>query len=147
MQLEPLNVAARSYPIRTRSSVVDLGDPGVARRTCADFLRLHLIAHYSLWWKLRKPALLMLEIERADSSHDRKPFLVEPNVSSEVWFYPWDDAELAQYFDPNENQWRAGPRPAITHLRLLVMPFDWVSVQPDAIEVQSVDAVRFGMTP
>lgn len=146
MQLQPLSVAARSHPIDTRSSRLDLGDP-TWPSDGADFLRLRLTVRYSLWWKLRKPALLMLEIERADSSHDRKPFLMEPNVSSEVWFYPWDDAELAQYFDPNETQWRLGPRPPITHLRLLVMPFDWVSVQPDVIEVQSADAVRFSLTP
>ena len=146
MQPQPLNIAVRSYPLSTRSATVDLGNPAWPINK-ADFLRLRLTVRYSLWWKLRKPALLMLEIERADSSLDRKPFLIEPNASSEVWFYPWDDTELAQYFDPNENRWHAGSRPAITHLRLLVMPFDWVSVQPDAIEVQSAEAVRLGMTP
>jgi hypothetical protein len=146
MQLRPVNIAPASYPILTRSSVIDLGDPAWPAGG-ADFLRLRLIVRYSRWWRLRKPALLLLEIERADSSHDRKPFIVEPNVSSEVWFYPWDDAELSQYFDPKENQWCLGLRPPITGLRVLVRPLDWVSVQPDAIEVQSADAVQFSMNP
>lgn len=146
MQLQPLNIALRSYPIHARSSQVDLGNP-VWPGDRADFLRLRLNVHYSPWWKLRKPALLLLEIEHPDAIYDQKAFLVEPNVSSEVWFYPGDEAELAQYFDSDEKRWRLGPRTPITGLRLLVMPFDWVSVQPDAIEVQAADAVSFGMTP
>ncbi len=144
MRLQPLTVAKRSYPIRTRRFQVDLGDPGWPAEN-VDFLRLRLTVHYSFWWRSRKPARLMLDIERADLSHAQKAFIVKPNGSSEVWFYPWDDAELSQYFNPDVNQWRLGPRPAITHLRLLVMPLDWVSVQPDTIEVQSADAVRVSM--
>jgi hypothetical protein len=140
----PLNAVLQSYPVRKRSSVLDLGEivwPGDG----ADFVRLRISVHYSLWWKVRKPARLVLEIEHADGSYDQKPFIVEPNVSSEVWFYPWDDAELAPFFDAEEAHWRTGSRPAVAHLRLLVMPLDWVSVQPDAIEVQSADAVKFSM--
>lgn len=144
MRLHPLTVAKRSYPIRTRRFQVDLGDPGWPAEN-VDFLRLRLTVHYSFWWRSRKPARLMLDIERADLSHAQKAFIVKPNGSSEVWFYPWDDAELSQYFNPDVNQWRLGPRPAITHLRLLVMPLDWVSVQPDTIEVQAADAVRVSM--
>ena len=142
---QSLSVAARSYPIRTRRSQLDLGDPGWP--SGADFLRLRLTVRYSFWWKLRKPALIMLEIERTDGSDVLVPFIVEPNVASEVWFYPWDDVELSQYFAADETDWRIGPRPAITHLRLVVRPLDWISVQPDMIEVQSADAVRFGMNP
>lgn len=140
----PLTVAARSYPIRTRGAAVNLGDPRWPLRG-TDFLRLRLTVHYSFWWRIRKPALLMLAIERSDSSRELKPFFVEPNVSSEAWFYPWSEAGLAGYFHADESSWRAGPRPAITHLRLLVGPLDWVSVQPDRIDVQSVDAVKVRM--
>ena len=146
IQLEPLNIAERSYPVRTRSSAVDLGAttwPIVG----GDALCLRLTVPYGLWWKLRKPARLVLEIERADSSYERKPFIVEPNVSSEVWFYPWDDAELAHYFDADEKHWRTGPRSPITHLRLLVMPLDWVSVQPDTIVIHSAHAARLSLAP
>ena len=144
MHLHPLNLGARSYPIPTGTAIVDLGDvtwPVVG----ADFLRLRLKLHYSFWWKLRKPASLVLEIERADSSYDRKPFIVEPNVSSEVWFYPWDDRELVQYFDADENNWRTGSRAGITHLRLLIKPFDWFSARPDRIEIQSAETVGVSM--
>jgi hypothetical protein len=144
MQSQPLTIAARSCPIPTRSATVDLGEvtwPVVG----ADFLRLGIKVHYSVWWRWRKPARLVLEIERADASVDLKPFIVQPNVPSEVWFYPWDDVDLAHYFDTDESHWRTGSRPAIAHLRLLVMPLDWVSVQPDMIEVQSADAVKFSM--
>jgi hypothetical protein len=143
MQTHPLNAAAH-YPIPTRDAVLDLG--GITWPVDnADFLRLRLKVHYPLWWKLRKPARLVLKIERADSSDDLKPFIVEPNVSSDVWFYPWNQADLAHYFDAEEGRWRTSPRPAITHLRLLVTPLDWVSVQPDMIEVQAADAITFRM--
>jgi hypothetical protein len=141
----PLSVAVQRYPIRKRTLSLDLVAP-VLPSEDTDFLRLRITVHYSLWWKLRKPTRLVLEIERADSSDDQKSFLVQPNVPSEVWFYPWDDIDLAHYFDAEESRWRTGSRPAIVHLRLLVMPLDWVSVQPDMIEVQSVDAVRMSMS-
>ena len=143
MQVKPLNITA-SYPIPRRHTTLDLR--GVTWPVGgADFLRLRLKVHYSLLWKIRKPERLVLEIERADSSDDLKPFIVQPNVSSDVWFYPWDDTDLAHYFGADETRWRTGARPAITHLRILVMPLDWVSVQPEMIEVQSVDAIKFGM--
>jgi hypothetical protein len=143
-QSRPLNARLQNYRVRKRSSVLDLGEI-VWPSEGADFVRLRIKVHYGLWWKLRKPARLVLEIEHADGRYDQKPFIVEPNASSEVWFYPWGDAELAPYFDANEINWRTGSRPAVTRLRVLVMPFDWVSVQPDRIEVQSADAVKFSM--
>ena len=143
MQVQPLNIAGR-YAIPRRHAILELG--GVTWPVAgADFLRLRLKVRYGPWWKIRKPARLVLEIERADSSDDLKPFIVQPNVSSEVWFYPWDDTDLAHYFGADETRWRTGSRPAIVRLRLLVMPLDWVSVKPDVIEVQSADAIRFGM--
>jgi len=146
MHPQPLGVAVRSHPIRKRSDVMDLGDPAWPSGN-ADFVRLRLTVRYSFWWKLRKPERLVLEIQRTDGSYDLVPFVVEPNVPSEVWFYPWDDCDLANYFAPDEDQWRKGSRPAITHLRLRTMPLDWVSVRPDLIEVQSADAVRLAMNP
>ena len=140
----PLTVAAQSYPIRERSSVVDLGDP-LWPIDGADFLRLRLTARYAPLWKLRKPERLQLEITRADGSRDLQSFVVEPNVSSEVWFYPWNQTDLASYFAANENRWRTGSRPPITHLRLLVTPLDWVSQQPDSIVIESAATVRLGM--
>jgi hypothetical protein len=144
-QLRPLHASLESYPVRKRSSVLDLGDIAWPADG-ADFVRLRIKAHYSLWWKLRKPSRLVLELEHADGSYERKPFIVDPNVSSEVWFYPWNDAELSAYFNADESGWRPGSRPAVTRLRLLVMPLDWVSVQPDSIDVQSAEAVRMSVS-
>jgi hypothetical protein len=143
-QSRPLNAVLQNYPVRKRSSTLDLGEI-VWPSDSGDFVRLRIRVHYSLWWKVRKPARLVLEIEHADGSFEQKPFIVQPNVSSEVWFYPWDDAELAPFFNAEETHWRTGSRPAVTRLRLLVIPLDWVSVQPDAIEVQSADAIRMSM--
>jgi hypothetical protein len=144
LQPLPLAVAAQSHPILERSSMVDLGDPAWPVDG-ADFLRLRLSVRYGPQWKLRKPERLQLEITRADGSRDLQAFVVEPNVSSEVWFFPWNPADLAQYFDAGENRWRSGPRPAITHLRLLVTPLDWVSQQPDSIVIESAEAVRMSL--
>src|SRR5208337_1200042 len=85
MQPMPLVVAAQSYPVRERRSVVDLGDPAWPIDG-ADFLRLRLTARYSPLWKLCKPERQQLEITRADGSRDLQSFVVEPNLSSAVWF-------------------------------------------------------------
>ena len=143
MQPQPLGVASQSHPIRERSAKLDLGLTYWPRG--ADFLRLRMTVHYDPLWKLRKPERLQLEITRADGSYDLKTFVVEPNVSSEVWFYPWNDTELAHYFDADEMQWRTTPRSAITQLRLLVTPMDWVSQPPDSITIESADAVTVSM--
>jgi len=140
----PLTVVAQSYPIHERSSVVDLGNP-LWPIEGADFLRLRLTARYGPLWKLRKPERLQLEITRADGSRDVQSFVVEPNVSSEIWFYPWSQADLGPYFDGDEARWRASPRPAITHLRLIVTPLDWVSQPPESIAIESADAVRMSL--
>jgi hypothetical protein len=145
MQPLPLVVVAQSYPIRERSSVVDLGDPAWPIDG-ADFLRLRLTVRYGPLWKLRKPERMRLEITRADGSSDLRGFVVEPNVSSEVWFYPWSQSDLAHYFDGEEARWRTSPRPAITHLRLLVTPLDWFSQQPGSIVIESAEAVRMSLS-
>jgi hypothetical protein len=144
MQPLPLAVAAQKHPIRERSSVIDLGNPAWPIDG-ADFLRLRLTVRYSLLWKLRKPERLQLEITRADGSRDLQSFVVEPNVASEVWFYPWGQADLAHYFAADEVHWRNNPRPAIVHLRLLVKTLDWVSQQPSAIVIESADGIRMSL--
>ena len=146
LQSLPLTVTSESHPIAEPSTAVDLGNP-VWPIDGADFLRLRLTVHYGPLWKLRKPERLQLEITHADGSRDLQSFVVDPNVASEVWFYPWNQADLAQYFDADENRWRTGPRPAITHLRLLITPLDWVSVKPDAIVIESAEAVRMSLRP
>jgi len=144
MQPVPLAIVPQSYPISDRNSVVDLGGPAWPVDG-ADFLRLRLTVRYGPQWKLRKPERLQLEITRADGSRDLQSFVVEPNVAFEVWFYPWNAADLGHYFDADQSGWRSGARPAITHLRLLVTPFDWVSIPPDSVVIESAEGVRMSL--
>ena len=143
MQLQTLGLAAQTYPIHQRSSDMDLGVPDWPPGT--DFLRLRLTVRYSFWWKLRKPERLQLEITRADGSSELRWFVAQPNVSTDVWFYPWGPPNLAHYLDADESRWRTTPRPSITRLRIQATPLDWVSVAPDAIVVEAAEAVRLGM--
>ena len=144
MQPRALGLPPVTYPVRQRSSVVDLGSPDWP--SGADFLRLRLTVTYSFLWKLRKPERMQLEITRADGSRDFQWFVLQPNVSNEAWFYPWRPPDLVRYFDADESHWRASPRPAITRLRLLATPLDWVSQQPSEIAVEAVDAVRLTLS-
>jgi len=145
LQSQPLGLMARTYKVDDRDSVTDIGAP--AWPAGFDFIRLHMTVHYGTTWKLRKPERLQLEITRADGSRDLQWFILQPNVSTEVWFYPWRGPELAHYFDRDESQWRTTSRPAITNLRILNTPLDWVSLQPESITIESADAVRLTMTP
>jgi hypothetical protein len=145
LQAQPLGLPARSYPIDERSSATALGAPNWPQGF--DFIRLRISVHYPFWWKLRKPERLQLEITRANGTRDIQWFVVQPDVSTEVWFYPWSGPDLARYFEADESQWRLSPRPAITDLRILATPLDWVSQQPESIVVESADAVRLAMSP
>jgi len=144
MQEYALGIAGRDYPIPARSTAIELGAPEWPSGG-ADFLRLRLKLHYSPLWKLRKPERLQLEITLADGSRSLRTFVVEPNVASDVWFYPWDEADLPRYFDAEESRWRNSPRPAVTNLRLLITPLDWFSQKPESVVIDSADAVRLSM--
>ena len=145
MQAQTLGLAAQTFPIRQRSSIIDLGVPDWPPG--ADFLRLRLTVRYGFWWKLRKPENMQVEITRADGSTELRWFVVQPNVSSEIWLYPWHPADLANYLDADESHWRTTPRPAITRLRIVATPLDWVSVTPDAIVLEAAESVRIEMRP
>lgn len=145
MQTQRLGLAARTFPIRERSSVIDLGVPEWP--VGADFLGLRLTVRYGFWWKLRKPETMQLEITRADGSRELRWFIVPPNVSSEIWLYPWSPADLTHYFDADESHWRTTPRPAITRLRIVATPMDWISMTPDAIVLEAAESVRMNMLP
>ncbi|MGA2902235.1 MAG: hypothetical protein ABSD98_00265 [Candidatus Korobacteraceae bacterium] len=143
LQAQSLDLPLRSYPISERNSATNIGAPNWPPGF--DFLRLRMTVHYPLWWKLRKPERLQLEITRADGTRDVQWFILQPNVSTEVWFYPWRGPELASYFNPDPETWRVSRRPAVTNLRLLATPLDWVSQQPQAISIESAEAVRLDM--
>ncbi len=82
-----------------------------------------------------------MEFTRADGSQTLQWFVLPPNVSTEIWFYPWSAPDLVHYFDADESHWRPNPRSAITRLRLIATPLDWVSQTPDAITLEAADAV------
>jgi hypothetical protein len=143
-QAYPLGLPARTYEVNQDSATIDLGAPQWPLDG-ADFLRLRLKVKYSPLWKLRKPEQLQLEITRADGSRSLRTFVIEPGVATDVWFYPWDEADLTDYFDKDESGWRSAPRPAITNLRLRVTPLDWFSQKMSSVSVESADAVKFHM--
>ena len=144
-QATPLGLAAQSYPIDQADDIVNLGAP--AWPADADFLRLRLNVHYGILWKLRKPEQMQLEIIHADGTRALRTFVIEPNKASDVWFYPWDEHNLANYFDADPSRWRVSSRSPVTELRLRVRPFDWVSQKPQSVTLDGADAITLHMTP
>ena len=111
----------------------------------ADFLKLRLRLEYPWWWQLRKPSKLTLRIAFDDGTQKSIQFVVPPNHTTDVWFYPWDDRTTIGYFSANPALWRLGPRPTVTALTLMIDPFDWISVTPRNLSIASVEAIRLGM--
>ena len=64
---QPLGLPARSYPISDRVSATDFGVPNWPAGF--DFIRLRLTVRYPVWWKLRKPERLQLEITQQRRWH------------------------------------------------------------------------------
>jgi len=145
LQAQPLGLPTRTYPMVQRSSSVNLGAPNW--RSGFDFIRLRMTVRYPIWWKLRKPERLQLEITRADGTLELQSFIVQPNFSSDVWFYPWSPGDLAGYFNADGSQWRPSSRSSIVRLRIVATPLDWVSQQPEAISIESAEAVRLVSLP
>jgi hypothetical protein len=143
MQSLPLGLPKKTYAISDRESATDIGTP--IWPSGYDFLRLRVNVHYPVWWKLRKPERLQLEITRADGSRDLQWVVLPPNTATDIWFFPWNPPDLAAYFNADPAQWRTGSRSTITRLRLLATPLDWVSQQPESITVEAADAVKLVM--
>ena len=139
-----LGSSSGEIPITSRNSSLDLG-PVHWPPAGADFLKLRLRVAYSPWWKIRKPSRVSLQITFADGSQKRLAFLVEPNRTSEVWLYPWDETGMGSYFASDESEWRLASRPAIVGLKLLITRLDWISVVPSRVFIESVAAVRISM--
>jgi hypothetical protein len=140
LEFQPIGLAASTFPIAKRSTLLDLGD--ITLPASADFLRLRITVRYPPWWILRKPQRLQLEISRLDGSRELKSFVVPPNQSADAWFYAWDENGLANYFDADDSRWRAVPRSPVVHLRLWVTPMDWVSVVPRSVDIEAADGVQ-----
>jgi hypothetical protein len=145
LQAQPLGVGKQTCLVTDSNSSLDLGQ--VTWPDGADLLRLHLTVRYSFLWKLRKPELMQLAISHANGNENVHWFVLAPNVATDIWIYPWDQSELARYFDADQSKWHSGPHSPVTHLRLLATPVDWLSQTPSAIEVESAEAVRVTMSP
>ncbi len=106
----------------------------------ADFLTFRVRVDYPVWWKLRKPSSLAVLIHYADRSWRLVSFVVEPNRDSEVWVYPGHAKDMGGYFSDDASQWPGVSPP--TNLAVLITPFDWVSVSPQSVTIEAVNAVR-----
>jgi hypothetical protein len=108
----------------------------------SDFLKLRLRIDYSFWWRLRKPVRMIVQVQHADGSEKTMRAVTQPNTLSDLWIYPWDDAQLGSYFDREEKLWRMGqPRSPVTAVQITFERIDWVSVIPSSINIQSLEAV------
>jgi hypothetical protein len=145
LDTESLGLLAQTSPVGERSSVTDLG--AVKWPADFDFLRLRLTVRYGVSWKIRKPEKMQAEITWADGNKELRWFIVQPNVSNDIWLYPWNAADLAKYLDADEGNWRTTPRPAVTHLRIVATPLDFVSVPPQAILLEAADAIKVHIRP
>ena len=134
----------RSTAVVQRSTTLPLG-PVRWPASGADFVKLRLRLEYPFWWQMRKPSRLTLRMTFDNGTQKSIHFVVPPNHTSDVWIYPWDDRSMIGYFSINPAQWRLGPRSSVTALTLMVEPFDWVSVTPSNISIESVEAIRLGM--
>ena len=130
--------------IRERSSAIELPvrDWPVAG---ADFLKVRVQVNYPVWWRVRKPSKLFIVISFADGTEKTVQFVLPPDHASEIWIYPWHSAEMGRYFSEDADLWPREGRSAITSLKLLVAPYDWISVMPTALTIEKIEAVELQM--
>ena len=132
---EPLG----SVPITKRWTHLELGQVHWPAGG-ADFLKLRFRASYPIWWKVRKPSSLALWVYLADGSEQVLHFFAEPNRDSEIWVYPGDAKDMDGYFASDSSRWPTGATPV--RLALWITPFDWTSVTPNSVRIESVEALR-----
>jgi hypothetical protein len=108
-----------------------------------DFLRVQCKLDYPAWWRLLKPAQIEFTITFPSGASKHVLAIAQPGRESEIWIYPWRDADLLAYFDPDEGKWRNEGaqiyKPA--SLALKFSKRDWASVLPRSVEIREVDAV------
>jgi hypothetical protein len=139
---EKIAEAPGTVRITKRQTWVDLGQihwPAAG----ADFLKFRFRVDYAPWWKLRKPSSLAMVMSFADRSWQLAYFVAEPNHDSEVWVYPGDPKQEGGYFSSDDSRWPAGSPPI--RVKLLITPLDWISVSPESVSVEEVDAVRVSL--
>lgn len=127
--------------IHKRSSSIDLGLREWPA-SGADFIKMRLRVDYPAWWRIRKPSKLACSLSFADGSEKTIAFVVQPDHLSDIWIYPWDAREMGNYFSDDAGQWRRDSRSALTRLKLLLNPYDWISVIPNSVTVENIEAVK-----
>lgn len=132
--------------VRRRSTSVEL-PPLHWPEAGADFLKLRVRMDYPIWWRLRKPSKLTLQLSFGDGTDKFVQFVVEPNRTSDIWIFPWNEREMGTYFSDEEEKWHRGNRSDLTGLKLLINPYDWISVAPASITIENVEGVRVSMKP
>jgi len=130
--------------VRQRHFSIDLGRPQCPP-SAADFVRIRLRVDYPLWWRLRKPSHLAFELSYLDGSRKSIAFVVAPNHTTDIWIYPWNEKEMGRYFSEDEQQWRDDTRPELTGIKLIIAPYDWMSVVPDTVTVEAATAVKLSL--
>jgi len=110
-----------------------------------DLLRLRITVQYPFWWRFSKPSHTFVEIVREDGSYSSLPILVRPNRPHEIWIYPWEDRQLANYLAPNVETWRIGDRAPIKQLRLRFETMDFLSVTPVKMVVNDLSAITLSL--
>jgi len=140
---EPMVSAGSRVLVRKRHASVEL--PIRRVEAGADFLKLRLQVTYPLWWRIRKPSKLALQLSFDNGTEKTIAFVLQPNRTTDVWMYPWDEKEMGSYFAADRSAWPSGKRPNIVGLTLLVAPYDWLSVAPNSVTIEGVQAVRLEM--
>jgi len=107
-----------------------------------DFIKIAVRVEYPLWWKLLRPATLVVKMRFENGDQKTFDVIAQPNHPYEIWVYPWEQAQLANYFSASPRRWRSGARPRIQSLSLLSQPRDWIAVQPSRIKIQDVQTVK-----
>jgi hypothetical protein len=127
------------FVVTENPQTIDLGK--ISWPNDADFLRLTMTMHYPMYWKLLKPAQVTIIVRLADGSEKQTKAVLRPNISNEVWVYPWGDEGLGGFFYPAP----AGPRvvlpPAVVGIKIRIARFDWISVMPTRVIVSRAEAV------
>ena len=107
-----------------------------------DFIKIDVRVEYPMWWKLLRPSTLVAKLRFENGDEKTLEVIAQPNHADEIWLYPWEQAQLANYFSSSPGQWRSGARPRIQSLSLRSERMDWIGVQPSRIKIQDVQMVK-----
>lgn len=139
--------ATKILPVRMtgRHTTIDLG-PSLREDARGDFVKIRLRVSYPFWWRLRKPSKTTLLFSFIDGPERAVQFVLPPDETTDVWIFLGNDSDLESYFSDDLGQW-THRRPALAGLKLLIAPFDWISVAPKSVTIESIDAVQFALKP